>query len=567
MFIFRVEKNYLNQGKCGLALIGNDKVHIYQLLLYKHKNDIISSSKLSNQFQFIVQKDNYATFSDDQSQKWTVHFNCDQDLHNFAEAFESRGAKVVKATDKTDSKINLKTSDTDSPKHDSDPNPSDTSENNVKANILSRMAKMGQKLLPNNSISDGTDSDTDKDKAPYSKPRKPKRIVPSVSGLPEIAVKPSIVAPINTTVSVPLRPQTINPQIPSAQIVTMVQQPYLQERNPLHVVSVDGVTSPVMYGNTPSMLDHLQMHFAENRTQNSEVRMNLLRLTTKMEEMLDKVTKIDNTIAKTSVTESKSENSNNSNTEALKWENEKLKQTIKKLKQEIEDEQHKITVELLEKSSTAEKALKEENEELKQNINKLTQALQTEENLIKSENVKLKLTITKLDQEVALLKEAENKTEVELHQQMLNVENKQETPEVATKQNNSDELIQQSQQLEEKNNELQEELAAQISKQLDYVNKIKELEQQMIQLSTESSKELTDKISVNKQKYENLDEIIKKIMNGLYYEINAELPDDESVVGKDVKQILARKIVDNTYSILSAVSQISVPLEEQNTTE
>lgn len=539
-----VEKNYLNQGKCGLALIGNDKVHIYQLLLYKHKNDIISTSKLSNQFQFIIQKDNYATFSDDQSQKWTVHFNCDKDLDNFAEAFEFRGAKVVK-TDKT--------VDTDASKHDSDPNP-DNTENSIKANILSRMAKMGQKLLPNNSISDGTDSDTDKDKAPCNKPRKPKKIASSMGCSPEIAVKPPTVSAVDTTVSVPVRPQTINPQIPNSQIVTMVQQqPYLQDRHPLHVVSVDGVTSPVMYGSTPNMLDHLQMHFSENRTQNSEVRMNLLRLTTKMEEMLNKVNKIDNVIAKTSVSELSSENSNN-NTESLKWENEKLKQTIKKLKHEIEDEQHKITADLVEKSSSVEKALKDENEELKQNIDKLTQALQIEGNLIKSENIKLKSTITKLDQKVALLKDAENKTEVELHQQMLNIEKKQKTPE-----NIPDDL-------RVINNKLKEELAAQKSKELDYEIKIKELEQQ----ASISSKELSHKISVNKQKFENLDEIIKKIMNGLYYEMSVELQDDQSVVGKDVKQILARKIVDNTYSILSAVSEISVSLENsegQNTTE
>lgn len=502
--LFRVENQYTTQGKCGLALIGNESVHIYQLLLYKQKNDIISTSKVYNIFQFIMQKDNYASFCDDQKHNWTVRFNSESDMNEFVRALESKGVKIinnikkvekVKAKEIDVQKIDLfkETTVTDNPeasKHIDSDNQSDSSSSNAKANILSRMAKMGQRiLLPNTSISDGTDSDTEKDKSLNNKVnRKSKRITPvpavpstNVSSEPPIQETSMVPNTAVTAVTAPVRQATTTQQyaLINGQYVPIVQPHYLPVSTDIAPVcqavipAAEAVSSPVLYTPTAQLTsDQLNMYFVENRTHNSEVRMNIMRLTNKMEEMMDKVNKLDVNSTKTT--------SNVSNNDILK-ENEILKSNICMLEKNISEfKQHECKI-------------------------------KNQEELVERETVLLKE------------KEEQNK------------------------------LLEQYRQKENEYLKKVEELQLQLNEQSQMIQNLEESLQKSVDNKNNSE------LLMNKEKFSNIDDTIKKIMNVLYQEVCSQFSDDESVQGKDVKKVLAQKIVDNTYSIIATVKELKMP--------
>ncbi|KAJ9590385.1 hypothetical protein L9F63_016576 [Diploptera punctata] len=78
------EGNYNAQGKLGAAVLGNASTRVYQLLLYKGKQQHVTSCRITAQFQFVVQPNNYATFYDDQTQNWSIMFETSADAIDFA---------------------------------------------------------------------------------------------------------------------------------------------------------------------------------------------------------------------------------------------------------------------------------------------------------------------------------------------------------------------------------------------------------------------------------------------------------------------------------------------------
>ncbi|XP_034234215.1 FK506-binding protein 15-like [Thrips palmi] len=81
---FKLEGGSYNpQGKLGLALLGNSESRLFQLLLYKGKQQQITSVKISPNFQFTVQPHLYASFYDDRTQNWSIMFENKDDAVEF----------------------------------------------------------------------------------------------------------------------------------------------------------------------------------------------------------------------------------------------------------------------------------------------------------------------------------------------------------------------------------------------------------------------------------------------------------------------------------------------------
>lgn len=82
---FKLEDgNYNPQGKLGLALLGNSATRLFQLLLYKGKQQQITSVRITPHFQFTVQPHLYASFYDDRTQNWSIMFENKDDAVEFA---------------------------------------------------------------------------------------------------------------------------------------------------------------------------------------------------------------------------------------------------------------------------------------------------------------------------------------------------------------------------------------------------------------------------------------------------------------------------------------------------
>ena len=75
---------YESLGKLGLAIIGKKESNCYQLLLYMGKQSPVAVANISPRFSFRVQQDNYASFVDEASKSWTVCFDSQDVLINFS---------------------------------------------------------------------------------------------------------------------------------------------------------------------------------------------------------------------------------------------------------------------------------------------------------------------------------------------------------------------------------------------------------------------------------------------------------------------------------------------------
>ncbi|XP_047134282.1 FK506-binding protein 15 isoform X1 [Hydra vulgaris] len=75
---------YVKQGKVGAAILGSLSSKDYKILLYITQKKPVTSATINATFTFNLQKGNYATFYDDQSQNWSICFEADSQLLDFA---------------------------------------------------------------------------------------------------------------------------------------------------------------------------------------------------------------------------------------------------------------------------------------------------------------------------------------------------------------------------------------------------------------------------------------------------------------------------------------------------
>jgi len=74
---------YESLGKLGLAIIGKKESSCYQLLLYRGKQSAVAVANISPRFVLRIQQDNYANFTDEGGKSWTVCFDSQDVMINF----------------------------------------------------------------------------------------------------------------------------------------------------------------------------------------------------------------------------------------------------------------------------------------------------------------------------------------------------------------------------------------------------------------------------------------------------------------------------------------------------
>ena len=82
---YKFENNgFESLGKLGLAIIGKKESNCYQLLLYKGKQNAVAIANISPNLKLNIQPDNYANFLDERGSSYTVCFESQDLLINFA---------------------------------------------------------------------------------------------------------------------------------------------------------------------------------------------------------------------------------------------------------------------------------------------------------------------------------------------------------------------------------------------------------------------------------------------------------------------------------------------------
>ncbi|XP_070384736.1 FK506-binding protein 15-like isoform X3 [Dermacentor albipictus] len=93
-------KQPTNQGKLGIAVLGNHDASNYKLILYKEKQQQLAVAAINAQFAIRVQGNNFLSFVDEKRFNWSVKFDSEAALINFAKQVviakaESHGAGLV----------------------------------------------------------------------------------------------------------------------------------------------------------------------------------------------------------------------------------------------------------------------------------------------------------------------------------------------------------------------------------------------------------------------------------------------------------------------------------------
>lgn len=246
-----------SQGKVGLALIQNPD-ETCGIIMYKTKDNILTNLKLDSSKLYKQLK--YWQFYDEQSVYWSFSFDTVQDEEEFKENLKIKQISFKEAQEQSGpiEQVNKKTTSAVKAPFTASDEESSGHSKKAKNSLIKRMAKMGRPLptisTPNSTqvTTDYSDSsDTEVIQTPLSLAQKP-AIAPRGNSLSNMNNNQQLVA---STVS--LNPSTVS-------------------------------TSAIYPINTLEG-QYMQMLLTEQRTQGSELRMNMNKLENKIEKVLDKL--------------------------------------------------------------------------------------------------------------------------------------------------------------------------------------------------------------------------------------------------------------------------------------
>lgn len=218
----------------------------HRVILYRTKQDVLSTFTLANPASVIYIKSDYIQYHDDGTQFWSIRFVVDTDRFEFVDAVKSVciiEEEMVKevAVDKTDNSL------------------ANSIVESNQSTLLNRMAKMGQKIVPNNVLPLKESSSESEDVAFDSPPLQRKHLVSS-KWKPDVPSRS-----VNNNHQLQYPPNKSSPVLSASTLISY---------NPVHAI-----------GNDPEIVSL----FTENRFQNTEIRMCLSKLESKIERVLDKV--------------------------------------------------------------------------------------------------------------------------------------------------------------------------------------------------------------------------------------------------------------------------------------
>ncbi|XP_078032733.1 FK506-binding protein 15 isoform X2 [Augochlora pura] len=356
---------YVPVGKLGMALIGNTATRLYQIILYRTKQDHVSIVTVTHDFLYLVQPNNYSSYYDGNKENWSILFENNDTCIQFAREvglarYFSKDGKIenvlcqdLTPTNKdvianegdeliikyfiapeiaqpfkfnvTASQIMVVTISTDDnwektligsnrglkrilflppskqislgpgfPKEidvileieivDIQPREEVTQSHKVtydKASILSRMAKMGQSILPKIPVSTTTDSEDTEDDIPHKSPRH-KTMDSSDDGHHKKQLLRESPEETSRNVHRVLKSKGDAP-VTNAACKPFVSAPTFAHWSPKQI------QRPSVTPAIPSMMDPgLNMLLSESRMTNTELRMGMSKISDNVQKLLDK---------------------------------------------------------------------------------------------------------------------------------------------------------------------------------------------------------------------------------------------------------------------------------------
>lgn len=173
-------------GKLGFALLLSDKREL-KMILYKSKIDLLSTVIVRESNKVYV-KGNFVQYLDDHQNFWSVLFENESDKDETLRVLEERctiqNEEMEKSANANDAKVdesetneeNTKLCEGDVETSDKacETDPEEKQAKQIKTNILTRMARMGKKIvLPNKTVNSEISDSSDPESSPKRLPKKP----------------------------------------------------------------------------------------------------------------------------------------------------------------------------------------------------------------------------------------------------------------------------------------------------------------------------------------------------------------------------------------------------------
>ncbi|XP_049278323.1 uncharacterized protein LOC125761338 [Anopheles funestus] len=448
-------------GKLGLALLNSTSGH--RLLLYRTKTDVLGTVTLTRDTKILLKQDYLQFRADDSNDFWSVLFENESDRHVLLNAIES--CCCVEREPVVEEPQSEVEKDIEPPK-------------SKRSELAARMARMGGQAMP-----------------PMLEKAKAPPIPTTAPGSDSSDTSDSKIETIST------RP-TRRPNIMSAVNMQMV---------PLAgMIPTNANGTPVSgQPNAGTMADvNFNLIMSENRMQNTEMRMNLTKLESKLDRVLDKIDLLNVHGAGAD----RSSNAVDKDAEVLELEEKLL---------ELKRANHALKS----KVRTLESAERDGKREAVDMMEGKLQTLEESERRLKESVLSLELRLEASRLEVGQQKEKLSVLEKQLVEEKHSTESK--TKEVQT-------MLEQLEEVQRERNLLKE--------QVEQGNtQSKELHTQMEQLQKECSELKEEK---QRQPVASNASLVKDIMNGCYQQLC------DQIIDPQVLKIIAQTIKRETKAAL-----------------
>lgn len=279
--ISRCNNVYTSRGKLGFAIIKIQKTGDHNIVLYNSAKSTLSSTLISPQLEVIIKNKSYISYYDSIGKYWSI-YGTDEEVKKIDEVLNSLGANIIYSnlTENVPKQPNNSETGTIASLDEREQNRGSDTDSSVnkktKISILNRMANMGHSVLPTKNVSlekTSDSSDTNKHETQQKVFRH------------------------KTTKSLVKRNNVENIVSESQQLTEVHQRVTVPNTIPDTNVTVYGHHSQFIPLSNTTMIantnNELSMFMAEQRIGNSEMRINLNRITDKVDSVLNKISSLE----------------------------------------------------------------------------------------------------------------------------------------------------------------------------------------------------------------------------------------------------------------------------------
>lgn len=276
LFTFRTNNEYVSKGKIGTTILKNQKTEQSNIILYDSNKVSLSCTNISPQLKIVVKENTNLSFYDNTRKYWSL-YGTEENISKYVENLKLFGVIIENSNEDSKSQSEIMKCEVNNilTQNPTDHKESDTDSSinrKTKDSILKRMATMGQSVLPmpstNYTKSNSTDSDESSEKVIRHKPQRS-------------TVKYKTSEKMDCTDSC----TEINWKKPSAVIqspenVTIASY----DHRIVPLTSSNIINNPILNNSS-----ELNLFISEQRISNSEIRINMNRMTDKLDKILDNI--------------------------------------------------------------------------------------------------------------------------------------------------------------------------------------------------------------------------------------------------------------------------------------